>query len=1080
MAGASNSKIEFLVWLSQVIGGLCSRSAEDDRVFVNADSAAQNKPGSNHDAIIFTAAPQRMERNLPEPSRTNGKASTTAAEEFYDGIPRFPEDSLPNKPKSKVSEVSFRLGKAGTTGIAIGLEKAVEVLDTLGSSMTNLNASSGFVSGAAIKGNEISILAFEVANTIVKGFNLLQSLSAKSIRHLKEEVLLSHAVQDLVSKDMDELLRIVAADKRQELNVFSDEVIRFGNRSKNPQWHNLDRYFEKVSKELNGQRLSRDEAESIMQQLMTLVQFTAELYHELHALDRFEQDIQRKGEEEEDQRASLHQIGDGLAFLRAEIKSQKKQIRQLKKKSLWSRSLEEVMEKLVDIVHFLHLEISNAFGNADDHKPFIGHMSNRQRLGPAGLALHYANIVLQIDTLVARSSIPANTKDALYQSLPPNIKLALRSKLPSLRVVEELTIADITDEMEKTLHWLSPMATNTSKAHHGFGWVGEWANTGSEVRKTGVMQIETFHHADKDKVEYYILELLLWLHRLAIRSKAVSDAGKVRPAIKSPVGTALQNTNEQISLLTIDEQNMLLDLNKKIPIRRISKSLDFDSLNIRFRENCRLAKSRSHSSSRSKEISFNRIFSKLPVIDFDIDKERALNVIDRLDVMAGDSNSKRRVSRSTESKNTQDININIIEGNNNPKAQVQERAAVFDQHFYDGIPFFADNKPSRTNEKASTTAGEEFYDGIPRFPEDSLPNKPKSKVSEVSLRLGKAVTTGIAIGLEKAVEVLDTLGSSLTNLNVSSGFSSGAAIKGNKISILAFEVANTIVKGFNLLQSLSAKSIRHLKEEVLLSVAVQNLVSKDMDELLRIVAADKRQELEVFSNEELYHELDALDKLEQDFQRKCEEEDQRGDSLALLRAEIKSHMRQIRHLKKKSLWCRSLEEISNALGNADDHGPLTGHMSNCQRLGPAGLALHHANIVLQIDTLVDKSTMPANTKDALYQSLPPNIKLALRSKLPSLRAVEEISVAYITYEMHKKLHWLVPMAINTSKAHKRFGWLGEWAYSGYEVKKKTGVMWIETFYHADREKVEHCILELLLWLHRLAIRSKAHSDAIAG
>ncbi|KAG5019491.1 hypothetical protein AAZX31_06G152200 [Glycine max] len=527
--------------------------------------------------------------------------------------------------------------------------------------------------------------------------------------------------------------------------------------------------------------------------------------------------------------------------------------------------------------------------------------------------------------------------------------------------------------------------------------------------------------------------------------------------------------------------------------------------------------------------------------------------------MAGDSNSKRRVSRSTESKNTQDININIIEGNNNPKAQVQERAAVFDQHFYDGIPFFADNKPSRTNEKASTTAGEEFYDGIPRFPEDSLPNKPKSKVSEVSLRLGKAVTTGIAIGLEKAVEVLDTLGSSLTNLNVSSGFSSGAAIKGNKISILAFEVANTIVKGFNLLQSLSAKSIRHLKEEVLLSVAVQNLVSKDMDELLRIVAADKRQELEVFSNEvirfgnrskdpqwrnldcyfekqthmlkdgnpsrisreinvqrlsrdepelimlqlmtladftvELYHELDALDKLEQDFQRKCEEEDQRGDSLALLRAEIKSHMRQIRHLKKKSLWCRSLEEvvrklvaivlflhleISNALGNADDHGPLTGHMSNCQRLGPAGLALHHANIVLQIDTLVDKSTMPANTKDALYQSLPPNIKLALRSKLPSLRAVEEISVAYITYEMHKKLHWLVPMAINTSKAHKRFGWLGEWAYSGYEVKKKTGVMWIETFYHADREKVEHCILELLLWLHRLAIRSKAHSDAIAG
>lgn len=110
----------------------------------------------------------------------------------------------------QLSEVSLLLGRAGTTGFG----KAVEVLDTLGSSMVNLNAGSGFVSGAAMKGSEISILAFEVANTIVKGFTLLQSLSTKSIKHLKEEVLLSEPVQDLVSKDKDELLRIVAADKR--------------------------------------------------------------------------------------------------------------------------------------------------------------------------------------------------------------------------------------------------------------------------------------------------------------------------------------------------------------------------------------------------------------------------------------------------------------------------------------------------------------------------------------------------------------------------------------------------------------------------------------------------------------------------------------------------------------------------------------------------------------------------------------------------------------------------------------------------------------------------------------------------
>lgn len=96
------------------------------------------------------------------------------------------------------------------------------------------------------------------------------------------------------------------------------------------------------------------------------------------------------------------------------------------------------------------------------------------------------------------------------------------------------------------------------------------------------------------------------------------------------------------------------------------------------------------------------------------------------------------------------------------------------------------------------------------------------------------------MGLGKAVDVLDTLGSSMTNLNLNAGFSSATTIKGNKISILSFEVANTIVKGANLMHSLSNDSITHLKDSVLPSEGVQNLISKDMDQLLRIAAADKR------------------------------------------------------------------------------------------------------------------------------------------------------------------------------------------------------------------------------------------------
>ena len=41
----------------------------------------------------------------------------------------------------------------------------------------------------------------------------------------------------------------------------------------------------------------------------------------------------------------IFHVGEGLSTLRSELKNQKKQVRNLKKKSLWSRSLEEVSKQ---------------------------------------------------------------------------------------------------------------------------------------------------------------------------------------------------------------------------------------------------------------------------------------------------------------------------------------------------------------------------------------------------------------------------------------------------------------------------------------------------------------------------------------------------------------------------------------------------------------------------------------------------------------------------------------------------------------------------------------------------------------
>ncbi|TYI27808.1 hypothetical protein ES332_A05G201500v1 [Gossypium tomentosum] len=334
---------------------------------------------------------------------------------------------------------------------------------------------------------------------------------------------------------MNELQSIAAADKRDELDIFSREVIRFGDLCKDPQWHNLGRFFSKLDVDNSLHKQARADAEQTMQELTSLAQYTSELYHELNDLGRFELEVKRKLEEAES--LNLPKRGQGLMILQSELKQQRKLVKSLKKKSLWSRTLEEVVEKFVDIVTYMHQAISDAFGEpASVTKETT---ENPQSLGVAGLALHYANVIHQIDNIAARPAyLPPNIRDTLYRGLPPSVKISLRSRLQSTDTKEERSISQVKDEMEKTLQWLVPVATNTTKAHQGFGWVGEWANTGIEFGKGGAANItltrlQTLHHANKQKTDAYILDVVTWLHHLTSLAKQRDESFKPKP-VRSP------------------------------------------------------------------------------------------------------------------------------------------------------------------------------------------------------------------------------------------------------------------------------------------------------------------------------------------------------------------------------------------------------------------------------------------------------------------------------------------------------------------------------------------------------------------
>ena len=75
--------------------------------------------------------------------------------------------------------------------------------------------------------------------------------------------------------------------------------------------------------------------------------------------------------------------------------------------------------------------------------------------------------------------------------------------------------------------------------------------------------METLHHADKEKTEAYILELLLWLHQLVRKSKTRNDL-KTKSALMSSTTPPpdVQKLSDTESVITVEEQDTVEDASK--------------------------------------------------------------------------------------------------------------------------------------------------------------------------------------------------------------------------------------------------------------------------------------------------------------------------------------------------------------------------------------------------------------------------------------------------------------------------------------------------------------------------------------
>ncbi|KAI4347453.1 hypothetical protein L6164_008266 [Bauhinia variegata] len=416
---------------------------------------------------------------------------------------------------------------------------------------------------SSFKSKQVGVLAFEIAGIMSKLLHLCQSLCDSQIIRLRNDSISLEGVRKIISNDESFLLSLACAELTENLRLVAKSVSRLSQRCEDTNLRAFDRLFHEFTesgRDPHGWVItSSKEIEAKHQRMERYVTLTATLHREVDELSVLENGLRKYlhhcNEKETSSMGKDHKVFE----LQEKIFWQKQKVKDLRDKSLWSRSFDTVVSLLVRSIFTVLARIKLVFGighcvpclsrslstsatvyPSDQNSPsscglvnISGPLSSKledqeelgtqffesnskllkpppSTLGAAALALHYANLIIVMEKMIKSPQlVGVDARDDLYAMLPSSIRSSLRARLRGVgcSASDPKLAGEWRDALGRILGWLSPLAHNMIRWHSERSY--EHQNL---VPKTNVLLLQTLFFANKDKTEAAITELLVGLN----------------------------------------------------------------------------------------------------------------------------------------------------------------------------------------------------------------------------------------------------------------------------------------------------------------------------------------------------------------------------------------------------------------------------------------------------------------------------------------------------------------------------------------------------------------------------------------